>query len=422
MKRMLNRLRSSRVWAACEARPWATFLVLFACLYALFLSETGLGYIHTLTMDMPSFYSAAEVYFVRGVSPYLWEELQAHSPHKVHPYLYPPPSLFLFRPLASLTLKQACTAGTIVNNLLVLALVWLIPFRLLKASPARHFTWCLVSVAVVLLSHPTHMAFALGQVNLLLTLFIVGFWILARDERPAAAGLCLTLAIVLKVYPLLILPLLLLLRRFREVVWAAAWMGVAVVLSCLFLSPRLWLDWLQNVMLAGGYGRIVEHLGHPSVISNIGLNGFMSRLWALPPPYDQYLISPAARVLTYAIAVALLVVCGLAVRRIRTPSKADALDRMMLVALSCIFLLGPISWHHHLVYLLSVVVFLPPVRWPWPTRWRVVWVLVTGTAGLFLCSSWGRPLEFHAVLVLFAAAVVLAVRPEGRTLPDHGSP
>src|ERR1700722_12384088 len=87
----------------------------------------------TVGFDFPSFYFAAQRAFVFGRSPYGKSAFKVGSAvlgWKVNPYLYPPPSLLAFWPLANLSILDAQTLFTIVSHLCLLGSIWLILTKL----------------------------------------------------------------------------------------------------------------------------------------------------------------------------------------------------------------------------------------------------------------------------------------------------
>ena len=171
------------------------------------------------------------------------------------------------------------------------------------------------------------------------------------------AAFFLALAILLKTYPIILIPLLLLTRRWRESLYTVGWLGLAVIVSLFILPNAVWHDWLVNVFPTGGYMNTPAGMYPPAAIWNQNLNGFFARAftensWSNPVSVNTDL----ARLLTYAAAGLAAVITGLTVWYSR--SYKDNLDRTMLVALPAMYLIAPFSWEHHLVYLLPSILIL----------------------------------------------------------------
>ncbi len=338
---------------------WLPLLMIFAFLYAPFLYEHGWKYWDAPNKDLPSFYTASVSVFNLGESPYNPERLGSlmDSNEYVYPYLYPPPSLLFFFPLSALTYADARHIVLIVNQLLFLFLIWAIPLSLFRARPKHDFAVIALCIVYSLTFYPVVVTLEHGQVNILLLVFFILFWIFARKEKPVLAAFFLALAILLKTYPIILIPLLLLTRRWRESLYTILWLGLAVIISLFILPNAVWQDWLVNIFPSGGYMNTPAGMYPPAAIWNQNLNGFFARAftensWSSPVSVNPDL----ARLLTYAAAGLTAVITGLTVWYSR--SYKDNLDRTMLVALPAMYLIAPFSWEHHLVYLLPSILIL----------------------------------------------------------------
>jgi hypothetical protein len=146
-------------------------------------------------------------------------------------YRYPPLFLCLFRPLSILPLRAATGLWAALKVSLLGPLVWLWSRRF---PPARPFA-ALSIPTFLLLPYLVH-ELVLGNVQLLIV-ELVCFGLLLSDGHPLAGGSLLGLATAIKVWPVFLLPYLVLRRRWRVAVhssWASA---------VLTLTPGLWLGW-----------------------------------------------------------------------------------------------------------------------------------------------------------------------------------
>lgn len=402
--------RSRTALVALLSPQWLTVLTIFLILYGPFLYKQGWEHRYNSIADLPSFYAASVSVFRDGKSPYDQENLLRLMPDvRMFPYLYPPPSLLIFFPFSALTYAQACRAVLVVNHLLFLALIWAIPLRLLRARPQGLGVGVLALCMVYSLTFsPVVVTLNLGQVNILLLAFLVLFWLLARDGHARSAGLFLALAIVLKTYPLIIIPMLILIGRRREGLYAGAWLGIATVVSVVVLPGAIWHDWLTDVLPTGGYSRTPAGLFSPAAVWNQNINGFFARAftesrWSHPLAVDPGL----ARLLTYGAAGLATVATGIAVWRSRL--RADSLDRMMLVTLPLTFLIAPFSWEHHLVYLLPVALLLLTCRSSSGLAARLLFHALCLAAAVLISSGGLRQLKFYGVAVLWGLCVLAVV-------------
>lgn len=340
---------------------WLPLLIIFSVLYGPFLLYYGWEYRDIPNTDLPSFYSASVNVFRHGESPYDRERLQLSMGQDVYvyPYLYPPPSLLVFFPLSALDYTDARHTVLLINHSIFLALLWVIPWCLLRAWPRYGVSSAFAFAFVYSLTfYPVVVTLNHGQVNILLLAFLILFWLLARAGNPVLAALFLALAVLLKTYPLIIVPMLFVIGRWRECVYTGAWLGLVSIVSFVILPDGIWHDWLTNVLPAAGYTHIPAGLFSPAAVWNQSLNGFFARAfteskWSNPVLVDANL----ARLLTYTAAALIAAVSGTAAWR-SCRVHADSLDRTLLVALPAMYLLAPFSWEHHLVYLLPSILML----------------------------------------------------------------
>ena len=206
------------------SRPWLMLLI-FALLYLQFIFVYGWEYRNIPNVDLPSFYVAGARFFRYGESPYDLASMRlfmSQDARYVYPFVYPPQSLLLFFPLSELTYEHARLAVLLVNHLVFLALMWMIPAHLLRLWPERALAFALC-VLYLLTFSPVAITLNHGQVNIMLLACIVLFWLFARRRYAFLAGFFLALAILLKTYPLVIIPFLLLIGRWRESAYALGW-------------------------------------------------------------------------------------------------------------------------------------------------------------------------------------------------------
>ena len=396
---------------------WLPLLMIFFFLYGSFLYEHGWKYRDAPNKDLPSFYTASISVFDLGESPYDPERLGTlmDGNEYVYPYLYPPPSLLFFFPLSLVTYADARHIVLIVNQLLFVFLVWAIPLSLFRARPKDDFAVIALCIVYSLTFYPTVVTLEHGQVNILLLVFFVLFWLFARKEKAVLAALFLALAILLKTYPIILIPLLLLTRRWRESVYTVGWLGLAVLVSFLVLPNTVWHDWFVNVFPSGGYMNTPAGMYPPAAIWNQNLNGFFARAFTENSWSNPIWVNPGlAKLLTYGAAGLIAVVTGMTVWRSRTCK--DSLDRTMLVALPAMYLIAPFSWEHHLFYLLPCILILINSRPLFGTLPRAMYFFLCFASALLIGLPMGLEFKLYAVIVLWGLCVFTAFK--GIDLPN----
>ena len=403
--------------------------LIFLFLYVPFVVDHGFGLASARNVDLPSFYYASDAAFNGQISPYApaaWQRLQQQLGQPVFPFLYPPPSLLLFLPFSWFSYASVKIAVLLANHVSLLALLYLLLFRILTvtrppAAAERNqpgtFLMGWITLPLLLLYmlqfHPVVVTLGHGQVNLTVLVLLALFWVALRERRPGAlTALPLAGAILLKTYPALFLPLLLIRRRWRTAGWTAAYLAGAVGVSWAVLPRQAWSDWFRVVLPTGGYANEPLGLLSPAMPWNQSVNGFAARLF-LNPVYAAHPNPLLARVVPWLAAAAIVgTLVWLAVRLTRRQETRYLNDEFVTVLLS-MFLIAPLSWEHHLVFVLpaamlallqlmggslslraslgvGLVVFV--LAWPMGFVFRI-----QGTGPLSLLVS----LKFYAVLALW---------------------
>ena len=334
---------------------------LFFLLYAPFVIKHGCNAPRTPQIDLPSFYAASIEVFRHRQTPYQPKALQTRMGQgmRVFPYLYPPQSILLFSPLSFLTYRQAQRFSLIINHLFFLSLFFLLPFLLFKKeSPFSFPFFFLISIVYLTSFSPIVGTLRHGQINLFLLFCLLIAWFLIEEKKILWAGFFLMLAIYLKTYPILLLPMLWLIGRRREVASTVGWLLGSTLLAWFVLPSILWRDWFVKILPSGGYGQIPAELFSPASIANQSLNAFFLRTftetpWSSPVFVDAVL----ARRLGYLSALFLFFCSALVLWQARK-NTATSLSSVFLITLPMMYLIAPLSWEHHLVYLLPSIFLL----------------------------------------------------------------
>lgn len=336
------------------------------------------GYMLWTSMDFPSFYWGAQVVFHGNTSPYTVEafaDINAASKQHVFPYLYPPPSLLIFSPFALMSYKYARMTMLGVNELCLAGFLYVFLFRImgfsLKGLASQVGT--LVVVLYVVLSVGVARTIDHGQINIVVLLAICLSWYaMKRRASDAAVAAPLVVAILLKTYPILLVPLLLMRRRYGAAAWTGGLLAAVTAVAWVVLPQQLWGDWFRNVVPTGGYGQVPFNLFPPGAWGNQSLNAFAARLFVGHEYKPQLWYSPLAwKVAAYAMCVPVVLATMAAMwwssrRDLRGAELApadrppagpvDPIDLEWSAGLVMQFLVAPLSWYHHLVFVLPAVI------------------------------------------------------------------
>lgn len=395
-----------------------THIVLVLLLYGSFLIRYGVYYVSIAFVDLPTFFYAVSTVFVDGKSPYqsgMLAHEQVPSDQAIFPFLYPPPALLVLYPLSYLTYESAAMIILVVNHLLLLLFLYLFLFRVLDFQLGH--SSIAVAAAYSFLYHPVSVTLSRGQVNLFVLVLLCLVWLgMKRKSHPVLVALPLSLAIGVKTYPVFILVLLIVTRRYRDLVWVLGCLGVFFLAAYLILPWPVWTDWIRDVLPTGGYGRVPFNLFSPAAPWNQSINGFTSRLF-LENEFSEALLpsARAAKLVPYMVSALVVLVTFALIRLASSVSEiGDDLDRQFSLLLTTMYLVAPISWEHHLVFVLPAAIVA--LKLLLDSRERGVLELIVILAILLLAwrfPLWARvlkdgvltlgiSLKFYAVLCLWA--------------------
>ncbi|WP_323187463.1 glycosyltransferase 87 family protein [Streptomyces sp. NBC_01275] len=242
-------------------------------------------------------------------------------------FTYPPFAAVAMLPMALVGLRTAIVVALLLN-LTALAVV----VRVLIGPGWRRHGWYGVALAacVLALFEPLRDTFSFGQVNLLLlALVLTDAWLLTTG-RSRWAGVGIGLAAAVKLTPALFIGLLLLARRPRAAALATAVAVSATGLAALVAPDASRFYWTRAMWDTTRVGRL-------DYVSNQSLQGVLARLGV------------ESRAVWAVLVV--LVLCGWAWRARRAVAVGDWPAAFALTGLTAC-LVSPVTWVHHLVWLL----------------------------------------------------------------------
>lgn len=374
--------------SASKALLW---LVIFA--YLPFLIAHGVNLWTQPAIDFPPLYSATRVTFDLHRSPYGQDAFQEQAlalGRWVPPYIYPPPSLLVMYPLHFFSYDTAKALMLVVNHLCLLGAVAFVVRRLFREEFARapsQLTAALV-VIYVLLFDPTVVTLELGQVNLLLLVCLAFVWnALKRNGSALAIAIPLTLAIIIKTYPALLVGLLLLRRRYKAAAWTVGLFALACAASYVLLPHGIWNDWFAKVLPMGSEP-------HPGPW-NQNIRAFVARAF-MPNGFSHPLIAAPGVVkplINLLVGIVGITTVWVSVRCWRLPHDRRLIDLLMSLDLVTIFLIAPVSWEHHFVYLLPSLILVVLLLLEGDVRGHWRWIMA-----LSLCViAWRLPFASPAL-------------------------
>jgi alpha-1,2-mannosyltransferase len=301
------------------------------------------------------------------------------------PFTYPPVAAVLLAPLGALRIPAAGAVMTLLS-VVALAVVGRASLRRLDAASPLALP---VLLALALVSVPIRNVLYFGQVGLLL-LFLVAVDLLGlMPGRLRGAGIGIAAAV--KLTPFLFIPLLWWSGRRREATVAATTavlLSLAAAVALPTASTTYWTDVLWHTNRVGD------------------VNGPRNRsLWGLIGSTHGVEIGVLAIACASTLAIAF-------VRGRRAIQSGNDVAALAIVGMASVAV-SPISWSHHLVWLVPAEAVLVAV----PARLPLLAVIAVLTYRLPLGSV-------HALAVMqgIAALLVVAVLPVDRIASDPRRP
>jgi alpha-1,2-mannosyltransferase len=286
-------------------------------------------------------------------------------------YMYPPFVAGILTPFAEIPAPYWRDALLVINILLLFVFSRQMMLLLDQRRNLRVFLWAL---AVVLLCYPMARATKLSQpVPLLVALTWAGLlWL--RKGMDIPAGVALGIAAAVKLFPVVLLLLPLLDRRFRPLAAALATIAVIYVSSVTLWGMRLHVLWWECMREFSQ--QVIPYWGNQSPLSWLARTVFgYSIMHGRPVQFPELLI--------------LRIFCGLifgvstlwALWKLRSVASRSRLALAAGLILSAVLLSVPIAWEHYWLFVLPVLVWILFTEWTNGASWNRLWWL--GAAAFF---------------------------------------
>ncbi len=324
-------------------------------------------------------------------------------------FTYPPFAALLFVPWQAFPNVHSVQAAWTLCNLAALIALLVLSLRLVKPDLSRGAAWrlgLLLSLPAMLLN-PVVITVAFGQVNLVVTLLVM--WDLLSERRigswQAPLGVATGVAAAVKLTPLFFVPYLILTRRTRGAITCSVTFLVCEGAAFLLTPTSSRVYWTHALFRPGRAGQL-------SYVGNQNLLAAVERL------HHGLVTNLALAPVLLAVAAGGLWLAALAHRR-SSPMLG------LLVCAATGLVVSPISWVHHLVWVVPAILWLalgedrPRVGIPLAIGTAVLfwiapvwWVPYVGTSDLHL-NAWQLAAGnsfFFALLVFLVGTAILLVR------------
>lgn len=302
-------------------------------------------------------------------------------PRTEYGFTYPPSAALTMLPMAFVPWHVAIVISLLLGAAATAAvLFWLVDPIARREGWTRWFAFA-VAACLAMAYEPMRETFLFGQVNMLLVflVFADAVRLLGRGSRWAGVGIGIATAI--KLTPGIFILYLLVTRRWRAAAVASATATGATLFAAAVAPDESRIFWTEALWNT-------DRIGALSFVSNQSLQGALARL----DPGDP------SRAVWLGAVLAVLAVWAWRVRR--AVAAGDELTGMALTGVvSC--LVSPVTWVHHLVWLLPALVLLVDngLRAPPRSRRRVALLVAAAAGYVLLCSAlvWAWWWDFSGV-------------------------
>jgi alpha-1,2-mannosyltransferase len=335
------------------------------------------------------------------------------------PFLYPPIAGLAFLPLTWLKLKTAIYLWAAFNCLLLGGLIGVSIRTARPAMPwSRLLWWSLALSWPAYHLDPIFQTMNFGQINILLAFLIMSDVAISRQflKRSLPEGVLLGLSAAVKLTPLIFVPYLALARRTRTAVTVTVTFVVATGLMFAIVPRLSWSFWTHYAFKASRVG--VYYIS------------------------DQNVQAAVVRI-NHALVPKLVVdgvVLVIGVSGVVLAAWANRASSRLLAVLVCAatgLLVSPISWDHHMVWVVPVIgwLWLGHDRPKFGRLWAIATAVLFWQAPIWwvpqdngtqfslhgLDLFYGNSFFFATLLFLVGIAVMLTLRHRNRPAVTTGA-
>lgn len=321
-----------------------------------------------------------------------WQEVvQRYGVAEAITFVYPPFFAVLLKPFAYFSYETAYRLWSALTVLLTFASVGIC----LRLGGRKLSAELAVIVAVGLFSYsPFFFELVVGQVaSLLLFLCALGAWLLVR-ERDWGSAFCFAVATMIKMTPILAVPLLAMHRKWKWLAAYGCWMIVLLGFSVWQTGWAAHEEFWHGVMPSVACGI--------TYVSNISAVAYVQDLFLGYVPMDGYQSTLPRLACTASKAVS-FVVLGLAMIGFYRYRGEEKLVLHLVLLLFLSLAISPITWIHHYVIALLPFLYLWCKEREGGNWLLLATVLVVGTN----VAGYGLLLSTHSRAMQLVLAAIL---------------
>ena len=331
--------------------------------------------------------------FILSESENGWQEAESRfGVHKAFAFIYPPFFAVLMEPFVHLRYFVAYRLWMALTVVLTVGSVW---FSLLLGGMRLNFSLGLILIVGLFSFSPFFQELAVGQVaSLILFLCSFGVWLMVRS-RDWPSALCFAVATMIKLTPIVAIPILVMHRKWRWLVAYGFWMVCLAIFSIWQAGWPAHDQFLHSALPSLSCGVACS--------CDVSIVAFVQEsILGYAPMGLHTALPPQACLVSKAVSLVLLVLAMLQFYRYRRDDENLVLHLVLVMLLS--LALSPITWmHHYVIGLLPFLYLWCRVRESGTDILLLATVLVVGTN----ITVFPLPLfvENHAIQLVLAGVV-----------------
>jgi alpha-1,2-mannosyltransferase len=299
---------------------------------------------------------------------------------------YPPFVTILFSPFSFLPLVVASKIWVVLSMFFLLFSLYFC-FKLFKIRLLSSTAMIFSSLAFIYF--PTRFTLGMGQINILVLLFVVLTFYFYIKNKDLYAGICLGVSIILKLFPVLLILYFLCLRKFKMLLFAMLTFISLGGVSYFFINPEINNYYWQHL---------------PSILNSVpvdyynqALSGFLARSVDPITFRNFFRITISIFMIIFSFWVIL--------RKSKRDFSRRTLEFGSLITLNTV--VNGYSWQHHFVWL--ILPFLITFFYIRNKRLDVGNYIFLGTSYLLTCINIKNFTLYPAIIQshMFYGAVML---------------
>lgn len=290
------------------------------------------------------------------------------------PHVYPPFTSIFFVPFMvfSYDAAEILWVGVSIAMYMVSIMLLFSLFNRRITGSVEMFLFALLNFSYF----PLKFTFGMGQVNTFVLLCISLFlYFTLKRRNEMFAGSVIAFSIAMKLFPILLLPYLLLRMKWRILVWFVATLAFVIFLSLLFFGYEIHAYFLNEVLpsLTGGWKDYYYNQSISGLVSVLESDESNRKIWY------QFL----SGIFLLPVLVFLVV------------KRKNYLYCVSLILITSL-LINKFSWQHHYVLLIPSLFILL-----FSAKGRMMRILV-GVAYALMAINLENPLKFHPIIQFHA--------------------